>query len=101
MAKPRTGYRFLILLLLVSTLLGGSALAVPPEDNVSKFCASVNDMGQTHGGCVASLTSGNLTPNIANFCRDPVVRAEAAELAGEEEVNHGQCMQILREFFGA
>lgn len=78
---------------------GAPAQAVPP-DNVSTFCKSVDDFGQTHGGCVASLTAENIVPNLANFCRDPVVRAEAAELAGVDEVNHGQCVQILKDFFG-
>lgn len=49
---------------------------------------------------MASLTAENITPNIANFCRDPVVRAEAAELVGADQVNHGQCVQILKDFFG-
>ena len=77
---------------------GVSAEAVPP-DNVSTFCKSVDDFGQKHGGCVASLTAENISPNLANFCRDPIVRAEAAELAGVDDVNHGQCIQILRDFF--
>ena len=78
---------------------GVSAQAVPP-DNVSTFCKSVNDFGQKHGGCVASLTAENIVPNLANFCRDPVVRAEAAEFVGADEVNHGQCIQIFKDFFG-
>jgi len=78
----------------------GSPAHAVPQDNVSKFCKSVDDFGQKHGGCVASLTAGNITPNIANFCRDPVVRAEAAELVGADRVNHGQCVQILKDFFG-
>ncbi len=79
---------------------GTPAQGVPP-DNVSHFCKSVGEFGQKHGGCVASLTAGNIVPNIANFCRDPVVRAEAAELVGADEVNHGQCVQIFKDFFGA
>jgi len=78
---------------------GTSAQAVS-SDNVSTFCKSVDDFGQKHGGCVASFTAENIVPNIANFCRDPVVRAEAAELAGVDEVNRGQCVQILKDFFG-
>ena len=79
--------------------VGTSAQAVP-ADNVSMFCKAAGDFGQKHGGCVASLTAENTVPNIANFCRDPVVRAEAAELIGVAEVNHGQCVQILKDFFG-
>ena len=100
MTDPRFYLRVAVSALLLIALMGGSAAAAPPEDNVSHFCKSVDDMGQTHGGCVALTKAGNLIPNIANFCRDPVVRAEAAELAGVDEVNHGQCMQIMREFFG-
>jgi hypothetical protein len=79
---------------------GASAHAVPP-DNVSHFCKSAGDFGQKHGGCVASLKAGNITPNVANFCRDPGVRAEAAELVGADEVNHGQCVQIMRDFLSS
>ena len=94
--------RLFLLWLCVSVLLvgaGTSAQAVS-TDNTSTFCKSVDDFGQKHGGCVASVTADNIVPNLANFCRDPIVRAEAAELAGVDEVNHGQCMRILRDFFG-
>ena len=94
--------RLFLLALLVGVLIAGTgASPAVSAENVSTFCKSVDDFGQTHGGCVASLTAGNIVPNLANFCRDPVVRAEAAELAGVAEVSHGQCIQILREFFGA
>jgi hypothetical protein len=100
MSVRRLIFAFLCALVCVVPLMTGVASGQPGSDNVSHFCKSVDDMGQTHGGCVASLTTGNIVPNIANFCRDPVVRAEAAELAGREEVNHGQCVQILKDFFG-
>ena len=67
---------------------------------IPEVTQEVDDSGQKHGGCRASLTADNITPNLADFCRDPVVRAEAAELAGVEEVNRGQCVQILRDFLG-
>lgn len=94
-------------LLLTLACAGVAVVGVGPPaqadapDNVSTFCRSVDDFGQKHGGCVASLTAGNIVPNLANFCRDPVVRAEAAELVGADEVTHGQCIGILRDFFGA
>lgn len=94
--------RLFLVVLSASVLLVGAGTAVHgiPPDNVSTFCKSVGDFGQKHGGCVASLTAANIVPNIANFCRDPVVRAEAAELVGVDEVTHGQCVQILKDFFG-
>ena len=93
---------FLLAFLAIVLIVGAATPAqAVPADNVSAFCKSVDDFGQKHGGCVASLTAENIVPNIANFCRDPVVRAEGAELAGVDEVGHGQCVQILKDFFGA
>ena len=80
-------------------MLAGPVQGAPGNDNFSAQCKAVDDLGQTHGACVAQATSGNFTPTIANFCRDEVVRAELAEQLGVDELNHGQCMKFYEDVF--
>lgn len=70
----------------------GSASAAP---GVSQFCSDNGDFGVTHGGCVAAFGANNLTPAIADFCRDPQVQAAVTAK------NHGECVTTLKELYSA
>jgi hypothetical protein len=97
MVKRRIVSTAFIALLTLANM--GPVSAAPGSDNLSSQCKAVDDMGQTHGACVASATAGNFTPTIANFCRDEVVRGELAEALGLEDINHGQCVKFYEDIF--
>lgn len=69
--------------------MAGTAAAA----DVSQFCTANGDFGVSHGGCVAAFTNGNLTPAIADFCRDPQVQAAV------DAKNHGACVNTLKDLF--
>lgn len=74
----------------LALVTAGAASAAP---NVSQFCTANGDFGVTHGGCVAAFTNGNLTPAIADFCRDPQVQQAV------DAKNHGECVGTLKALF--
>ncbi len=84
-------------LFLAFTLLSVVALSIqangePNDQNtISEFCRTYNDLGLTHGGCVAFFETNNIVPHDASICR----MEEIQTLLGV--TNHGQCMKKLRE----
>jgi len=61
------------------------------ESTVSEFCAAHNDLGLTHGGCVAFFVTRNLTPHDASVCRNESMQAFLGV------TNHGLCVKKLKE----
>jgi hypothetical protein len=56
---------------------------------IPEYCASRNDLGLSHGGCVAYFTTHNVVPHDASVCQNPSMQG----LLGV--TNHGQCMKKL------
>ena len=58
----------------VVALLGLAALpAVSGETErpaIAEYCASHNDLGLSHGACVAYFTTRNVVPHDATVCQD-------------------------------
>lgn len=66
--------------------------AIGKEDaarTISEFCSAFNDLGLTHGGCVAFFTANNIVPHNASICQDESVQI----LLGV--TNPGQCVKKL------
>ena len=79
---------------IVSVLTFVALPAVTQENEkttISEYCASRNDLGLSHGGCVAYFTTHNVVPHDASVCQNPSMR----DLLGV--TNHGQCMKKLAD----
>ncbi len=82
----------------------GSAGAAPRGENLARLCKlilanpSPEDAVLTQGGCVAFLAAGNNTPILANVCRMSEGVAVAEAISGRENLNHGQCVGVLKDF---
>jgi hypothetical protein len=56
--------------------LAGAAVAQGRGgDTVARFCSDRNDLGLSHGACVAFFTNGNTRPHDADVCKLGWVRA--------------------------
>jgi hypothetical protein len=74
----------------VVALSVGSALAAGKDDGtVSRYCRDRNDLGISHGACVAFFKSGNTTPHDADVCKLLWVRS----FVGAD--NEGECVTAL------
>lgn len=58
---------------------------------ISEFCAAHNDLGLSHGACVAYFVTHNVVPHDASVCKDESLQ----RLMGVD--NHGQCVKKLGE----
>jgi hypothetical protein len=61
------------------------------KTTISEFCSTHNDLGLSHGGCVAYFVTRNLVPHNASVCQNESFQ----ELLGVS--NHGQCVKKLGE----
>ncbi len=87
--------------LLIPVLAGAVFLISPAADLafaendaaevISKYCKDRNDLGLSHGACVAFLTSANIVPHNAYVCKIPSIRNSL----GVE--NEGQCVKVLQD----
>lgn len=59
------------------------------KSTISEFCSDHNDLGLTHGGCVAYFVTHNIVPHDASICRSSSIQ----QLLGV--TNHGQCVKKL------
>ncbi len=81
-------------LAIVSLALVSPALADSRDDDkltIAEFCSNYNDLGLTHGGCVAYFETRNVVPHDASVCQDEGIR----RMLGVE--NHGQCVKKLAD----
>ena len=53
---------------------------------VSEYCAPHDDLGLSHGACVACFTTHNIVPHDATVCQNTGIRS----ILGVS--NHGQCV---------
>jgi gamma-glutamylcysteine synthetase len=60
------------------------------ETTISEYCAARNDLGLSHGACVAHLTTHNVVPHDARVCRDTSIQNRL------DVSNHGPCMNKLK-----
>ena len=74
------------------------AIVAPPafseehgRTTISEYCASRSDLGLSHGGCVAYITTHNLVPHDASVCQDPSMQKRLGVS------NHGECLKKLGE----
>lgn len=79
--------------LLALTLAASSHAGSQDDDRgaVSEYCASHDDLGLSHGACVAYFVARNVVPHDASICRDEGVR----RWLGVD--NQGQCVRKLGE----
>lgn len=61
------------------------------QNNISDYCISHNDLGLSHGACVAYLTTHNIVPHDAIVCQDVNIQNYLSA------TNHGQCIKKLRD----
>lgn len=61
------------------------------QAGISEYCTSRNDLGLSHGGCVAYFTTHNVVPHDASVCQNPAMQ----RLLGV--TSHGQCMKKLAD----
>ncbi len=81
-------------LAIVSLALVSPALVDSRDDDkrtISEFCSQYNDLGLTHGGCVAYFETRNVVPHDASVCQDEGIRAMLGA------ANHGQCVKKLAD----
>ena len=95
--------RRIMLLLAVAAVMAAMVIApgvVGAQENVAQICKEFEDLGfGSHGGCTATFTTENHTPGRATACQDPDFVA-FIEFSFGEIKNPGQCIKVLREFFG-
>jgi hypothetical protein len=90
--KPSAAVVALRIVSLVSLLSLAASPAIAEENEkatISEYCASRNDLGLSHGACVAYFQTHNVVPHDASVCRDAGIR----RLLGVE--NPGQCVKKL------
>jgi hypothetical protein len=79
----------------IVSILGFAALPVLSGENenpaVSEYCAAHDDLGLSHGACVAYLTTHNIVPHDATVCQSTGIQS----ILGVS--NHGQCVKKLGE----
>ncbi len=91
----------LVLVLGVGVATSGTVSAAPSEENVAQRCKILlqdpENAGITQGGCVAFFTAGHNTPLLAGICRLEEAVTFAETVSGRENLNHGQCVVVLKE----
>ena len=79
----------------VVALLGLGALPAASGETerpaIAEYCASHNDLGLSHGACVAYFTTRNVVPHDATVCQNEGFQ----NLLGA--ANLGQCVKMLGE----
>ena len=79
----------------IVSVLAVAALPAFSEENeattVSEYCTARNDLGLSHGACVAYFTTRNVAPHDASVCEDTAVQNSLGV------TNHGQCMKKLAD----
>lgn len=75
-------------------MLALPAFSEEQQTNISAYCASHNDLGLSHGACVAYFTTHNIAPHDASVCQNMSIQT----LMGV--ANHGECMKKLRDLRG-
>ncbi len=81
-------------LAIVSLALVSPALADSRDDDkrtISEFCSQYNDLGLTHGACVAYFETRNVVPHDASVCQMEWIQ----NVLGVS--NHGQCVKKLAD----
>jgi hypothetical protein len=61
------------------------------KHNISEYCSDRNDLGLSHGACVAYLQNRNVAPHDASVCQDEGIR----QMLGTS--NHGECVTKLAD----
>ena len=78
-----------------AVILGFVALPALSGENeapaISEYCATHNDLGLSHGACVAYFTTRSIAPHDATVCQNPGIQS----ILGAS--NHGQCVKKLGE----
>jgi len=73
------------------TLTASSQAGVSDDDKttISEFCSTRNDLGLSHGACVAYFVTHNVVPHDASVCKNEGLQ----ELMGVD--TRGQCVKKL------
>ncbi|HEV2121678.1 MAG TPA: hypothetical protein VGW38_02750 [Chloroflexota bacterium] len=91
----------LVLALGVAVATSDTVSAASSEENVAQRCKILlqdpENAGITQGGCVAFFKAGHNTPLLAGICRLEEAVAFAETVSGRENLNHGQCVVVLKE----